>query len=264
MKRMLASSGYTIVEAMIFLAVSGLLLVSVIALISGEQAKTEFTASIRDFESRMQDVLNDIATGSYPGSTAGCSLAADGSPQLSGSANQGTNQACTFVGKAIQFSPEPGQEGQYKLSTVVGRRIIDVPGGAPKEVSSIQDANPRILGGIPVDTSTLNSSLQFRKVLVNGEESYGFALTAAFGQTGDAGVIRGSAGTSMIAFQPTVPKFDSSFSSKVNNLNSQNAVTSDVIICVGDSGSGGRLGAVRLSGAGTEILFDNNATEAGC
>ena len=57
--------GYTIVETLIFLAVSALLFVSTIILISGRQAKAQFTNSVRDLVSDITDVANDVANGYY-------------------------------------------------------------------------------------------------------------------------------------------------------------------------------------------------------
>lgn len=269
MKRKLVSSGYTIVEVMIVLAVSGLLLITVMASISGEQAKTEFTAAMRDFESRIQDVLNDTATGTFVPAASGCTVTpgASGGPVVGGAAaDQGTNQDCVFVGKAIQFRPTgAGNEGKFDIYTIVGRREIGT-GAAAREVKDIQQASPRILysGDAQKEGTTLNSGLQFKKVLVGGSETYGIALVSSFGQTSTiGGIVSGSSGTTLLQMPGLAAGANvDDLKSKVAALNPTDAVRESIIICLGDADSGGRIGAVKISGNGTELLFDFDAKEA--
>lgn len=269
MKRMLASSGYTIVEVLIVLAVSGALLISVTALISGQQQKTEFTAALRDFDSRIQDVLNDVGTGTYPELGAGCSVSPGGSPTLGGAtAPSGTSQDCVFVGKALQFSPAgTNSQGTLNIYTIVGRRQVGT-GAAAREVKDISQAKPVILGtnATQIDASTLNSSLQFKKVLVGGEQTFGLALVSSFGQTSEIdGVISGTSGTALMKLTGVAAGANTdTMKAKVAALAPSDAVTDNVTICIGDPGNSGRIGAVRINGRGTEILFDNDAVAAGC
>lgn len=273
MNRMLASSGYTIVEVMMFLAVSSGLLAAAMATISGQQAKTEFTTSVRDFESRLQDVLNDVATGTYPPFNAKCKIVAGVPTPNAGTSEQGTNEDCVFVGKAMQFAPS-GAEGRFDIYTLAGRRQIPATATNPiKEVGNIQEANPRILGntGETIDSVTLRSSLAVRKMFVGpapGTELYGIAFTPTFGQTDPArgGVITGSSSTALLKMNGIGRgESFSTFSSAAAALDPADAVTQTVTICVADKGgSGGRKGAVQISGRGTDILFDDDATTAGC
>ncbi len=137
-------AGYTIVEVMIFLAVSSVMLVAALLLVNGQQNKTEFSQAVRDLESRLQDISNDIATGFY--SRAGdmrCSYSTPGNPSSgvhltpAAGVEQGANSDCIFIGRVIQFAPD---DKRSKL------RIYDVVGGrqnaAKQEVDSIQSALP--------------------------------------------------------------------------------------------------------------------------
>lgn len=245
-----------------FLAVSGALLASVMSLIAGQQANTEFTTNMRTLESQMQDVLNDVATGTSE-IGEGCTAPAspDGVPVGSGAAQeQGTSSGCVYVGKALQFAPA-GQPGAYTVSTIVGRRESN-PG---KEVQNLAEAKPTILG--QRTTETLGSGLEFKYMKVNDTANrYGFALVSSFGQTsvGPGAVVSGSANTGMLQMRGIVK--GSSTDDGVTAVNQLSLATplSTVLICVGDPEANGRLGAVKINGRGTELLFDSEAQTAGC
>lgn len=146
--------GFTIVEVMIFLAVSGALFISVMALISGQQQKTEFSQGIRDLQGQIQDTLNDVTTGYYSKSKAYTCTApiVAGPPSFSTtSQEQGANLGCIFVGRALQFN-----SAQYIRYTIAGRQFdTSLP---QKNVSTLTDANivpiASTTGGID-DTETI-------------------------------------------------------------------------------------------------------------
>lgn len=135
------SSGYTIVEALIFLAVSAALFVSATLLISGRQNKVQFSNAVRDFESQLIDIANDVATGYYESkSDLTCSVAG-GVPVLStgGADTKGKNSSCIFVGKALKF----GQTESYETYTMYGLRLD----GTGEEVKSLSETKAKIDSG---------------------------------------------------------------------------------------------------------------------
>lgn len=139
-----APLGYTIVEVMVFLAVTSALFVMVAVTFQGRQARTEFFAATRDMETAIADVINDITSGYYgsPGSFT-CELNPAGDElQITGNpSEQGTNSDCIFIGKAIHFGvSEPNGSERYNIMTIAGRRISgDLPNSIPKVVSSATD-----------------------------------------------------------------------------------------------------------------------------
>lgn len=152
--------GYTIVEVMIFLAVTGVTLLSAMALLNGQQRKTEFSQAIRDAESQIQDVINDVSTGYYTNTgDFVCSVGAGGVNISTGTNNQGTNKDCIFVGRIIQFAPD-GNTDTMKVYTSVGRRQVNT-GGTFQEVTNLTEAAPRVIAptrgspNIPDATQTL-------------------------------------------------------------------------------------------------------------
>lgn len=140
MRRSKQSAGYTIVEVMIFLAVSGAMMLSANLLLTGQQGKTEFAQSVRDLDSALQDVSNDVSSGfSGYNFDAGdtCRFNAAGQLQVNpGSPEADSFKRCVFIGKVVQFTNDG-----YVVFPVIGRQ--SVAGGA--DVLSLADAEPRAL-----------------------------------------------------------------------------------------------------------------------
>lgn len=134
--------GYTVIEIMIFLAVSGALLVPTLAAVGGQQAKTEFSQSARDVESRIRDIINDVSTGYYPNTgNIRCTLHSSGAGIVltKSPTDQGKNQDCIFIGRVIQFAPAGSDEDRrWNVYTVAGQRLVSA---SPKrETGSIVEA----------------------------------------------------------------------------------------------------------------------------
>jgi type II secretory pathway pseudopilin PulG len=121
-------AGYTILETMIFLAVSAAMFVSAMAFISGRQNRTEFAAAIRDFESTINDVANDVSNGYYSNATNdGKQIICDVNNnivRIQGliSDSQGANTGCVFIGKALQFRSTTAGDDKYITMSLVGRQ----------------------------------------------------------------------------------------------------------------------------------------------
>ncbi|HEY1064065.1 MAG TPA: hypothetical protein VGE30_02075 [Candidatus Saccharimonadales bacterium] len=122
-------AGYTVLETLIFLAVTGAMFASAMAFISGRQARTEFAAAVRDFEASMNDIANDVATGYYvnaleDGRQIDCTVVG-GDIVLGGTAGdeQGTNKGCIFIGRALLFNSTSYQKEQYATMTMVGKQF---------------------------------------------------------------------------------------------------------------------------------------------
>ncbi len=125
------SRGYTIVEVMIFLVVSGALMGSAMTMISGQEEKTRFSQSVRTFEQDIQDIFNDVSTGYYSASSPEnvnfkCTPGASGSVSVTaGSSEQGSNQGCVFLGKIVQLT---NGSDQYSVYTLINSRTAETIG----------------------------------------------------------------------------------------------------------------------------------------
>lgn len=156
--------GYTLIEVMIFLAISGVLFVSAVVLIQGQQGRTQFSQSIRDIDSKLQQYVTEVSASYFP-STEKYSCSVDsvtGRPKLKLVANKalGSNEDCIFLGKALQFTHYASGNTDDTITSysVLGRRteVVNVSGGTTQTilVPSFSDANPTPTSSL-VDTYTL-------------------------------------------------------------------------------------------------------------
>lgn len=137
------NSGYTIVETLIFLAVSGAMFVMAMVLINGRQAKTEFSNAVREFQIAASDIINNVSTGYYTDTNNfTCATGNTGAPVISasGSSRLGENVGCIYLGRAVQFGPQTEGREYYRLYTLVGRQFA--PNTTATNVESITEAMP--------------------------------------------------------------------------------------------------------------------------
>lgn len=144
MKKRGKSQGFTIVESLIVLAISGALFAALALMVSGQQAKARFQSSMTDISSKLQQQINEVGSGFYPdslgfscqrsGNTVGVTFSASGS-------TQGTNDQCILLGRAIMFAMPGTDPEQYKAHILIGLR--EQAGG--REVTSTREAGTRAL-----------------------------------------------------------------------------------------------------------------------
>lgn len=123
--RRLLDSGYTILEVMIFLAITGVLFASAVVAIGGSQEQAQYSQAVRDFEIQIKDVANDVANGYYPAYDRGsCEQTGGGKVLLKpdnspGSGEPGTNVDCINVGKTLMFNLDTDEDG-FSVATLIG------------------------------------------------------------------------------------------------------------------------------------------------
>ena len=121
------SSGFTIVETMIVLAVTGVLFLSAVMLINGRQNRTQFTTAINLLQQQLQQIVNETASGFYPRDTAfSCTRGSSTPPHLNTQASgdhQGQNPDCIFLGKVIQFGVKNTDPELYGVFPILGNRL---------------------------------------------------------------------------------------------------------------------------------------------
>ncbi len=113
-------TGFTIVEVLIVLAVTGVMFISAAAFINGRQNRTQFTTAINSLQQQIQQIINETENGFYPNSgTFTCVPNATGPVTFnSTSSKQGTNGGCIFLGKALQFGISSSGSGASTLDVL--------------------------------------------------------------------------------------------------------------------------------------------------
>ncbi len=150
--------GYTMVEVMIFLAVSGAIFAATAAIFSGQNGRAQFSTGAREMESRVQDLINDVSTGFYSQSGSVSCERSGTQPRIDVTDQaQGTNQDCIFIGRVAHFNIFTTGGEQYKTYSVVGLRQYLASGGA-RDVENFDEAQPRSAPEL-VETGQLPSPL---------------------------------------------------------------------------------------------------------
>jgi type II secretory pathway pseudopilin PulG len=140
--------GYTIVEVMIFLAVTGALFAMIAITFAGQRGRTQFQTAAREVESQIRDIVNNTSSGYYQTNEDFTCTANPSGPQFSNAANdleQGANQGCIFLGPAMRFTIG---SGDYQVYTVAGLRRVAVEN---KEVENFDETNPRAVVGAGIN-----------------------------------------------------------------------------------------------------------------
>jgi prepilin-type N-terminal cleavage/methylation domain-containing protein len=105
--------GYTIIEVMIVLAVSGVMFIIAAQFINGRQEKTSFTAGVNAMASEINDVIEQVNDGRYTDIPLNCdtlgghAVASQDTDLPVNTNKQGTNQQCIFRGKMMHFYGSP-------------------------------------------------------------------------------------------------------------------------------------------------------------
>ena len=168
-------TGFTIVEVIIVLGITGVLLASALILVRGQQNKTEFSQAINDIESQINDVMNDVATGFYPNTDNFTCTAGASAPLITssggGSAQQGKKLGCIFMGRALQFGVSGTSGSGFNNYTVVGLTQYNDVNIGLRDAATLSEARPTALA--PASSSPVN----FPDATVSDSLKYGLQIT---------------------------------------------------------------------------------------
>ena len=165
------SRGFTILETLIVLAVTGTLFFSAVALINGRQNKTQFQTAINNLQQQIQQIINETQSGYYgDNSSYNCSSSGGLRPTLTLSPSNPSGE-CIYLGKFIQFGTSSDS------SQIV---VYPMVGGARNAVS----LNTNVIATHPVAIAPSSTLGQFNKV--DGTQS--FQLEQGLTVAGDSGL----------------------------------------------------------------------------
>lgn len=215
-----AIAGFTVVEVLIVLAVSGLLAISAMVLINGRQAKAEFTTGINGFQQQLQQIVNEVASGYFPNLTGfSCDILPAQSQRVAfsdaaGGGAQGSNKNCIFLGKGIQFGLD-SSSAQIATYPFVGAEFINDPVLGTIPVETIADARARLAwpDWNPPATRTISRPGAGDPAADQGGATYPAAYDALRNLTVTAGLeyglhIAASNSRCTGAFEPSLPVYD--------------------------------------------------------
>jgi competence protein ComGC len=173
------TAGFTIVEVMIFLAISSFMFIVAIAALSGKQGQTEFSTGLGTFVSQLQTTISNVGTGYYNvPSNITCSASDSGGtiyPELSlRDGTIGQNSQCTYIGEVLEFGTTSGGNQAYTTYPVAGLHYQD--NQSPTEATSLATARPETISSI-ASTTVMPYGLQVASVTYNS----GAASTGAIG-----------------------------------------------------------------------------------
>lgn len=137
MKAVRLGGGYTVIETLIFLAISSVLFFMAYHNVFSNRGRTEFTQGVRDFENQLIDIMNDVDNGYYPyNGTQNCTFVSPNGVSIgAGSTELGSSGECVFAGRVITTPIG----GSFTISTLVAPRQI-IQGGVKKDLEAITDS----------------------------------------------------------------------------------------------------------------------------
>lgn len=258
--------GFTIVETMIFLAVSAALLTSALALISGSQNKSQFSVAMNDVQQEITKVINNVTNGYYPSTTTGKCVPAGGRIVFTGVTQQkGTNKDCSFIGRVVQFS----SGDTFKVYSIAGmRKTTDA---RQQEVSNMTEALSTALPS--PDVIRLKNGISVKKVTDSSHTPpnigavgffTGFGTTSASDGL-QSGTLQsefiGIVGSSLTTDASTIiegPAFRTDYSNPLSR-NPANGIT----ICF-DSGTTSQHGRIIIGGQNKKAVTTMTITDVAC
>lgn len=267
--------GFTVIEVMIVLAVTGLLFVSAAALISGKQNQTAFSQSIRQIQSQIQQVINEVSVGYYPNLGNVQCNGAGGTVALTNASGtgQGANAGCIFLGKAMQFQIDTSSPEVFNVYSIAGLQKGGVGG---KESSSLSEAKPKVIAPSSAETTlpdstvsdTLQNGLTTVKMYYNngaGDKNIGvvvFASSLAQFDSTSGSLLSGSQQVSLIPIDDgeVNSKLGQSKTAGVDIINSKLSTASTssnigVYLCFASDGTD-QSGLITIGGNGRQLAVN--------
>ncbi len=251
------TSGFTIVEVMIVLAVTGALLISAIGLLGRSQNRTQFQQSINDINTQLGSVSLNVSNGYFATTIPTdrkCSALTgpNAKPTFAVVAPGGvpTDGSCVYLGRVVQFT----DGADYFYHNVVGRRQSGAPA---REVMNMSEANPQIIEPI----AALNYTTQYPRTTEGKMLKDGLRL--GFIAYKEGSIWKSTSG---IAFMGSLAAADNngdiaSGAQTVDVAATVNATTRDDFILQFDQNFGGLFSAQRNPDSGIQVCFDSGSTE---
>ncbi|MCW1907950.1 MAG: hypothetical protein KIH63_001255 [Candidatus Saccharibacteria bacterium] len=263
MTKGLGEEAYTIIETMIFLAVSAFLFTMVVITFSSQQGKTQFDQSVKDFESRLLDLTNDVSSGYYP-SNNNFSCRGDAAAAVvtfpAGSTPRGENAGCILAGQVIAFTTG---SANYTVTPLAGKQQKLV-GTEKVEVVNLKEANP-----VPISSSVVtertNYSIPITRITANNGVTTSnidkIAIMTTFGSYTGVDLNSGDIHVDIIPLNGSLPSSGNEWDTAEATKNPAGGI----VICMQDgSGSNARRGVITMGGSGRQMTITTTIGSGVC
>jgi len=265
MKRTAGSRGYTIVEVMIFLVITGVLLASAMLVFRGRQERTQFNQGVREIDAQIRSIINETATGYYPNpNNINCTVPTPGQGvniTTSGAKAQGANEGCIYLGRVLQFT---GND-VYRAYTIVGQQRTSTGQEVTTLGGTNDTAKQTVITPTTVHPTWPDATATFRlpwgitvkKVIPPSAVPVGaIAFVSSFGSYGASGLNSGS------SVLNSVPLVGSSLTSNATQIASETeGMATDpvnpgrILVCLLSAG-GDRQAAIIIGGSNNNTSTD--------
>lgn len=282
--------GYTIVEVMIVLAVSGVMFLIAANFISGKQAKTAWNLGVNTLAADVQSKIDSVSDGQYTDVPTACTVTYDKKSEppiplaaqldnrtviLDSSLNvQGTNASCVFMGYMFHFtkgvSPAamPGEStnnyitsNQYAIIPLGGARvskldsapIIDIHDSALAPL--VANAGEQDLGQrlpVPQGLQVEGMKVWFKTGGVSvSTDTYNLEIILSIPQSGNVSGTYATGGQTLAMLaDSTIPARVTKIRAKYVNLEKNIEYVKKAVICLTD---GTRHGTVTIGENGDQV-----------
>lgn len=255
------TTGFTLIEVLIVLAVTGGLFISAVVMISGRTNKTQFEQSINQVTAQLRQNINEVSSGYYPNTGFRCTPNGGTVTLSAGTTAQGTNSGCILLGRVLQFGIQNTDPEQIVSFPIAGRQFNN----AGDQVQSLNEAGPKAVSPSTTNPNTPNSTtrqplqygLKVSKMYYNSEANkigaVGFISTLA--QYEGTKIVSGSQRLSMIPVIGTdLNRSQASVAEAINTnlVSSPVSPANGVYICF-DSGTTNQSGLVQIGGGNRQL-----------
>ena len=164
-----SNKGFTIVEVMMVLAISGAMFVIAFFGMRGQRESVGFRQALDGVEQKIREIFNNVDNG-YFGNVGQytCKLVS-GNPVLEESqdgSSGGNNTDCVFIGKSISFN-----DNQMTINTIIGSRTDNAVTSEPEQLKETYAINNGV-------TFSPNSNLKVAALRDNDDDSTATNLRA--------------------------------------------------------------------------------------